>query len=145
MKPRTALAVLLLLLFTTAVSVAAFHWHYRDFFYLRRVFRAAGPADRERLLRVFQRRYHDNPGNTALSMMLSEALLRAGDTASAVVVAQRQYRFHPRDTGIRLMLADALAADGQTEKADALLRKLMDELDARSETRRIRREGDSSH
>jgi len=113
---------------TTALGVMSFRWYYRDFFYLRTVYRDPQAADRERLLAILKKGYHDRPGNAAMSLMLGEALMRAGETRHAVRVIRRQVKRHPDDPGVLWAYANALAADGRTREADRIFRDLMERL-----------------
>ncbi len=122
---RKGLAIgLPLLALVTVMSVASFRWYYSDFFYLRQVYRAPQPADTERLLEIVKKRYHEHQSNTAMSMMLGHALMRAGETEAAIRVIHQQMIMNWGDEGILLAYADALSANGDTELAAKYYRAL---------------------
>ncbi len=122
---RKGLAVgLPLLALVTVMSVASFRWYYKDFFYLRQVYRDPQPADKERLLEIVKKKYHEHQSNTATSMMLGQALMRVGKTREAVDVIHQQMLMNWGDSGILLAYADALSANGNTELAARYYRAL---------------------
>lgn len=123
---KVLLIGLALFLVVTLLGVASFRWFYGDFFYLQKVHETAGPADRRRLIKITAKRYHEDKRNTAMSMLLGEALMRVGEAQLAVRVIHRQLVMHPADRGIRRAYADALAAKGERQKADRIFRQLLD-------------------
>lgn len=126
---RRALAIALLLLaVTTPLAVWSFRLYYRDFFYLREVYRAPAPADRERLMEIADGLDYRDRRNTTAGMMLAEALLHVGEEERGVKIIRSQARLYPDDPGILHALANALAEAGETEEADRIFRRLMGDL-----------------
>jgi len=130
---RPIAVVTVLFITTTILGFLSFRWYYRDFFYLRRVYRAPQPQDRKHLLAILEKGYHNRPGNVAMSLMLGEALMRVGETRRSVEVIRRQVKRYPDSVGILWAYANALAADGQAEEADRVFRDLMTRLSGRSD------------
>ena len=128
MNMKTIGAALLLLGLTTLLAVGSFHLYYADFFYLRKVYRSPTQADRARLLRIAERLDYHDQRNTAISMMLGEALMRVGETDLAARIISVQVGLNPGDLGILRAYADALAAQGRAEEADRIFRRILDAL-----------------
>ena len=126
MTPKRFLIILLLLSVTTALAVGSFRWWHRDFFFVRDVYRSPRPADKERLLAITAKGYHNKQRYTAMSVMLGEALRRVGETQRAVEVLKLQTRFNPGDVGILQAYAEALAANGETDRADHIYSSLLE-------------------
>ena len=125
MTAKVITAALLLLTLTTLLCVAVFNWHYRDYFYVREVYRAPEPEDRPRLIEIAAKGYHHEQSYTAMSMMLCRAFMELGDTELAVEIAEEQVRLNPDDLGILRTWADALAMDGRNEEAAEIYETLL--------------------
>jgi len=134
------LAILILLLVvTTFAGIFAFQWYHADYFFLRRVYRAPKPDDRERLLVIAAKGYQNEQRYTAMNMMLGEALMRLGRAERDDALLQRareilrkQVKLNPQDPGVLQGYAAVLVASGRTKEADEIFRRLLDVLKVRN-------------
>jgi Tetratricopeptide repeat len=127
---KNIIIVLALLALTTALVVVTFRWTHQDFFYVQSVFTEPGPDDREPLLAIYKKGYHRDQRHTALSMMLSEALIRIGEPQKAASVVSWQVELNRADIGILKAYADHLTADGRYDEAERILTDLLNRKDA---------------
>jgi len=122
---RSLLIAAVLLLATTWLAIGSFRLYHADFFYLRKVHDSATQKDRPRLLRIARKLDYHDQRNTAVSMMLAEALMRVGEVDLATEIIAEQVNLNPDSLGVRRAYAEALIRQGRVEEADRIFRELL--------------------